>query len=87
MKNRLKKSEIFGAIFVMVFGTLMHFFFMMVRKESYSCSVCPVQRIHLGTLETIVFPCFDLFGFPICIYRETIFGLCYRKTCRIVSVH
>ena len=27
MKNRLKKSEIFGAIFVMVFGTLMHFFY------------------------------------------------------------
>ena len=27
MKNTLKKSEIFGAIFVMVFGTLMHFFY------------------------------------------------------------
>ena len=27
MKHSLKKSEIFGAIFVMVFGTLMHFFY------------------------------------------------------------
>lgn len=81
MKNTLKKSEIFGAIFVMVFGTLMHFFYDW-WEESCSCFVCSVQRIHLGTLEAIVFPCFDLFGFPICVYRETIFGLSYRKTCR-----
>ena len=38
MKNTLKKSEIFGAIFVMVFGTLMHFFYdwsEMCMRDSY----------------------------------------------------
>ena len=63
MKNTLKKSEIFGAIFVMVFGTLMHFFYDWSGKNPVVAFVCSVQRIHLGTLEAIVFPCFDLFGF------------------------
>mgnify|MGYP000553216987 CR=1 FL=1 len=81
MKNRLKKSEIFGAIFVMVLGTLMHFFHDWSGKNPIVALFAPYNESTWEHLK-LLFSLFDLFAFPICVYRETIFGLSYRKTCR-----
>lgn len=56
MKNRLKKSEIFGAIFVMVFGTLMHFFYDWSGKNPIVALFAPYNESTWEHLKLLFFP-------------------------------
>ena len=55
MKNTLKKSEIFGAIFVMVFGTLMHFFYDWSGKNHVVALFAPFKEYNWEYLKLLVF--------------------------------
>jgi len=56
MKNTLKKSEIFGAIFVMVFGTLMHFFYDWSGKNPVVALFAPYNESTWEHLKLLFFP-------------------------------
>lgn len=82
MKNRLKKSEIFGAIFVMVFsGTLMHFFYDWSGKNPIVALFAPYNESTWEHLKLLFFPVliYSVFQYAYIVVQ---YSSSYRKTCR-----
>lgn len=56
MKHRLKKSELGGAVFVMVFGTLLHFFYEWSGNNPVVALFAPYNESTWEHLKLLFFP-------------------------------